>query len=126
MNPRSAAVSCLLVLSFIACRAGPPPTYVARNPLLRRSSLLFYLPASTGRAPRALVLFLGNDVGFWEPPQHLAAGLSGAGYAVVGLDIREYLSHLPRGEPQRDRVFADSIVPLVAAIRHEIGDSLPF
>jgi pimeloyl-ACP methyl ester carboxylesterase len=115
----------VVLLAVAACRAGPPPTYVAHDPLLRRSSLLFYLPAPAAPRPKALIVFLGNDVGFWEPHQQLAARLLDAGYAVVGLDIREYLSHLPAGEPQRDRAFADSIVPLLAAIRHEVGDSLP-
>jgi pimeloyl-ACP methyl ester carboxylesterase len=118
----AAAVS---LLAVAACRAGPPPTYVAHDPVLRRSSLLFYLPAPSAPRAKALIVFLGNDVGFWEPHQQLAARLLDAGYAVVGLDIREYLSHLPAGEPQRDRAFADSIVPLLAAIRHEVGDSLP-
>lgn len=115
----------LCSLAALGCRAGPPPTHVARNPSLRRPSLLFYLPSPAGSTPKALILFLGNDVGFWEPHQELAARLANAGYAVVGLDIRDYLSHLPSGEPQRDRAFADSIVPLIAAIRHEVGDSLP-
>lgn len=119
----SAALAACLALA--ACRSGPPPTYVPRDPLLRRSSLLFYIP-SRETTPRALLLFLGNDVGFWEPHQELAARLAGAGYAVVGLDIREYLSHLPAGEPQRDRAVADSMVPLIAAIRREVGNSLPF
>lgn len=125
-NSRSAMgllVSLLVLVS--ACRAGPPPTYSAHDPQLRRSSLLFYMPDTARSAPRALILFLGNDVGFWEPHQQLAARLAGAGYVVVGLDIREYLSHLPSGEPQRDRTFADSIVPLIAAIRHEVGEALP-
>jgi pimeloyl-ACP methyl ester carboxylesterase len=98
---------------------------VPRNPSLRRSSLLFYVPARTEEPPRALIIFLGNDVGFWQPHQELAARLAAAHYAVVGLDIRQYLATLPDGEPQRDRAFADSIGPLIAAIRHEIGDSLP-
>ena len=123
-----ALVALVLVVGGLSsgCRAGPPPTYSPRDPLLRRSSLLFYIPARSTTPPRALLLFLGNDVGFWEPHQELASRLAGAGYAVVGLDIRDYLSHLPSGEPQRDQAFADSIVPLIAAIRHEVGDSLPF
>jgi pimeloyl-ACP methyl ester carboxylesterase len=120
----SAALAACTALA--GCRSGPPPTYVPHDPLLRRSSLLFYVPPRATAPPRALLLFLGNDVGFWEPHQELAARLADAGYAVVGLDIRKYLSHLPAGEPQRDRAFADSIVPLIAAIRHEVGDSLPF
>jgi len=125
---RAVAASAALIVGvgLAGCRSGPAPTYVARDPLLRRSSLLFYIPSREAAPPRALLLFLGNDVGFWEPHQQLASRLAGAGYAVVGLDIREYLSHLPAGEPLRDRAFADSIVPLVAAIRHEVGDSLPF
>ena len=120
-----AAFAIVVATGVGGCRAGPPPTYVAHDPLLRRPSLLFYVPAPAAPRPKALVLFLGNDVGFWEPHQELAARLLDAGYAVVGLDIREYLSHLPAGEPQRDRIFADSIVPLIAAIHREVGDSLP-
>lgn len=109
----------------LGCRAGPPPTYVPRDVSLRRRELLFYIPSGSAAPPRALIIFLGNDVGFWEPHQELASRLAGAGYAVVGLDVRQYLAKLPDGEPQRDRAFADSIVPLVAAIRREVGDSLP-
>ncbi len=116
----------LLLSALQGCRAGPQPTYVPRDRTLRRSSLLFYLPPRDDGPPRALVLFLGNDVGFWEPHQQLASRLAAAHYAVVGVDIREYLAGLPDGEPQRDRAFADSIGPLIAAIRHEVGDSLPF
>jgi pimeloyl-ACP methyl ester carboxylesterase len=115
----------LALLAVLACRAGPPPTYVPRDATLRRSSLLFYLPPRSEGPPRALIIFLGNDVGFWQPHQELAARLASAGFAVVGLDIREYLSKLPDGEPRRDRAFGDSIVPLIAAIQHEVGDSLP-
>lgn len=128
---RRAGRRCFLLAALVtlgtlqACRAGPQPTYVPRDAALRRSSLLFYLPPSEDGPPRALVLFLGNDVGFWEPHQELASRLAGAGYAVVGLDIRQYLAGLPDGEPARDRAFADSIGPLVTAIRREIGDSLP-
>lgn len=115
----------LVALVGLACRAGPSPTYVPRDASLRRRDLLFYVPSRAEGSPRALIIFLGNDVGFWEPHQELASRLAAAGYAVVGLDIRQYLGGLPDGEPQRDRAFADSIVPLVAAIRREIGDSLP-
>jgi pimeloyl-ACP methyl ester carboxylesterase len=120
---RAALAICICIAG---CRSGPLPTYAPRDPLLRRSSLLFYIPAREHAPSHALLLFLGNDVGFWEPHQQLASRLASAGYTVVGLDIRDYLSHLPAGEPQRDRAFADSIVPLIAAIRHEMGDSLPF
>jgi pimeloyl-ACP methyl ester carboxylesterase len=115
----------LAVSVTLACRAGPAATYVPRDVALRRSSLLFYVPPRTEEPLRALIIFLGNDVGFWQPHQELASRLAAAHFAVVGLDIREYLAKLPDGEPQRDRAFADSIQPLVAAIHHEIGDSLP-
>lgn len=115
----------VVVLVALACRAGPPPTYTPRDTSLRRRDLLFYVPPRGDGSPRALILFFGNDVGFWEPHQELASRLAAAGYAVVGLDVRQYLAGLPDGEPQRDRAFADSIVPLIAAIRREIGDSLP-
>lgn len=123
-TPRGLVLALLLSLS--ACRAGPAPTYQPRDPQLRRSSLLFYVPdRATTPVSRSLVIFLGNDVGFWEPHQQLASRLAAAGHVVVGLDIKEWLGHLPSGEPQRDAAVADSIVPLIAAIRHEMGDSLP-
>jgi dienelactone hydrolase len=115
----------MLVFLALACRAGPRATYVPRDRTLRRSSVLFYMPSHKQRPPRGLLILLGNDVGFWRPHQELAARLAAAGYAVAGLDIREYLAGLPDGEPQRDRAFADSIGPLVKAIRREVGDSLP-
>ncbi|HEY2066256.1 MAG TPA: alpha/beta hydrolase-fold protein [Gemmatimonadaceae bacterium] len=125
MRRRCTSSALLVLLVALACRAGPPPTYLPRDASLRRRDLLFYVPPRAEGSPRALVVFLGNDVGFWEPHQQLASRLAASGYAVVGLDIRQYLAGLPDGEPQRDRVFADSIVPLVAAIRRELGDSLP-
>lgn len=120
----SRALGIVVALTLmLGCRAGPSATYVPRDHSLRRADLLFYVPLAA-RPPRALLIFLGNDVGFWQPHQELASRLAGAGYAVVGLDIRAYLARLPE-EPARDRAFADSIVPLLAALRHEFGDSLP-
>jgi pimeloyl-ACP methyl ester carboxylesterase len=105
--------------------SGPQPTYVPRDPELKKLPLLFYPVASQGPA-RAMVFFFGNDVGFWKPHQELAAYLSGQGYTVVGFDIRSFLANLPEGHPQRDSAFSTRILPIIARARHEIGaDSLP-
>lgn len=115
--------TCLVGLALAGCRTQPATVYTPRDPQLRRPDLLLY-PAA--RRASALIFFFGNDVGFWEPHRRLAQRLAKHGYDVAGLDTRAFLSHLPAGEPQRDRAFADSIVPLVAKVRREFGDTLPF
>ena len=113
-----------LLLAVAACESGPATPYVPRDPSLRDQPLLFY-PARTPQ-PRAFVLFLGNDVGFWKPHEELSWRLAENGYDVVGLDVKRYLARLPEGEPARDSTFAASIGPLIARARAELGaDSLP-
>ena len=71
------------------------PTYVPRNAALRNAALELFAPDSGYRTPRAIIVFFGNDVGFWGPHRRLAAGLALDGYAVVGVDIRSVLAGLP-------------------------------
>jgi len=114
----------LMLVTTAGC-SGPQPTYVPRDPELKKLPLSFYPVALPGPA-RAMVFFFGNDVGFWKPHQELAAYLSGQGYSVVGFDIRSFLAHLPEGHPQRDSAFSTRILPIIARARHEVGaDSLP-
>ena len=107
-----------------SARATP---YAVRDSTLRRPYLYFY-PAridSTER-PQALIVFLGNDVGFWEPHQQLAERLAAARYTVVGVDIVAYLATLPETHPGRETAFASETPALIARIRTEMhADSLP-
>ncbi len=74
-----------------------PSTYIADDAILRegtRRGVIEIFPPRSGH-PRAVIVFLGNDVGFWRPHRLLAAGLGLDGYAVVGLDIRDVFRELP-------------------------------
>jgi len=104
---------------------GHPSTYVAKDLALRPRWIYLY-PVRTTTSARAIVVLFGNDIAFWEPHQDLAWRLSGEGYTVVGVDVRQFLSTLPAAEPQRDSVFGPAIDDLIARARHELGgDSLP-
>jgi len=86
---------------------------------------LYFYPAR-GAPPRAVMVFFGNDVAFWEPHQDLAWRFAGDGISVVGIDLRKYLATLPDPEPSRDDAFAASMPDLIARSRHALsGDSLP-
>jgi pimeloyl-ACP methyl ester carboxylesterase len=112
------------LVALAACESGPKVPYVPRDASLRGEPLLFY-PART-RPARALVVFLGNDIGFWKPHEELAWRLAENGYDVVGMDVKQYLARLPENEPARDSSFAATIGPLIARARAELGaDSLP-
>jgi pimeloyl-ACP methyl ester carboxylesterase len=84
---------------------------------------VIYTPAGP---PRALVLFFGNDVGFWRPHHALAAALASDGYAVAGVDIRPLLASLPEGHPARDIACRTAVRELVSRTRSELSlDSVP-
>lgn len=120
----SKLITCLLLFALTACESGPTVPYVARDESLRGEPLFFY-PAAGGH-PRALILFLGNDVGFWKPHEELCWRLAENGYDVVGIDVKRYLARLPENEPARDSSFAATIGPLIARARAELhADSLP-
>jgi hypothetical protein len=117
--PRSLA-RCLLAAIPIAVLSCAParPTYVPRDPALRGEPLYFYPAQGT---PRAMLFFLGNDVGFWDAHQRLAARVSANGVAVVGLDVRPILQALPAGPPERRAsAFASVITRLVTGARREL------
>jgi pimeloyl-ACP methyl ester carboxylesterase len=113
-------------LNLIRRRASPTP-YMVRDTSLRRDYLYFFPARSdTGEKPRAIVVFLGNDVGFWDPHRELAERLADANYDVVGLDVRGYLATLPESHPAREEMFAAQAPTLVARARTELkADSLP-
>ncbi len=83
--------------------------YHARTVALRSAEITVYAPPVGYAAPRAILVFFGNDVGFWAPHRRLAFGLSRDGYAVIGVDIRTVLANLPsdpglRADAVRQRV----------------------
>jgi pimeloyl-ACP methyl ester carboxylesterase len=104
---------------------GHPSALVPRDTTLRRDWLYFY-PQHTAGSARAIVIQFGNDIAFWAPHQDLAWRLADDGYAVVGVDLRRFLTTLPPDEPQRDSAFGVAMPALIAKARHELdADSLP-
>lgn len=113
-----------LVLSAVAACRGAKPTYVPRDPALRRQPLFFY-PATTPTT-RAYVVFFGNDVGFWDAHDRLARRLADNGYDVVGVDVKRLIAELPPAPGARARAFADSTAWIIARSARELGsDTLP-
>ena len=109
-----------------ACATPDRPTRAARDPELRTEPVSLYAAADSTRPPRAVIIFFGNDIGFWRPHRQLAAALADAQYAVAGVDIRPLLAALPEPNPDRDSAFAARIEPLIERSRHELGsDSTP-
>jgi len=115
---------CVVFVAASACSSAKP-TYVPRDPTLRTLPLYFY-PSTTSNAPKAILFFFGNDVGFWESHERLALRLADRGYDVVGFDIKQYLSKLPDDAAVRARTFQRQIVPLIARSAAELhADTLP-
>jgi pimeloyl-ACP methyl ester carboxylesterase len=103
---------------------GHPSALTPGDTALHKAWLYFY--PSRGEPARAVVVFFGNDVAFWEPHQDLAWRFAGDGMSVVGIDLRKYLSTLPEPEPARDSAFAASMPALIARARTALAsDSLP-
>ena len=98
--------------------SAPSPNHTVRDPHLARLGVLAYVPAGP---PRALVVFFGNDIGFWRPHRALAADLAGDGYAVAGVDVRALFASLPARGSERDSACARAIADLVARSRRELS-----
>lgn len=108
--------------SLLACPSAKP-SYVARDPALRALPLYFY-PAS-GK-PKAVVVFFGNDVGFWDAHDRLARKFAASGYPVIGVDVKQYIDGLPEPYARREAAFDSSIGGVIARSVHELNaDSLP-
>jgi pimeloyl-ACP methyl ester carboxylesterase len=120
-----------LALSLAAAIAGacwllfPPAVsrYRPRDPVLRSLPLYVYPAADASRPPRALVLFFGNDVGFWRPHQRLAERLADAQYTVVGVDLLPIFAHLPSRPAPRERAFASLVDDIVSRGGRELHAS---
>lgn len=100
--------------------------YVPRDPTLRRADLFFYVPRGSQPPARAMLFFFGNDIGFWEAHQELAADLQAHGYAVVGYDVKPLIQSLPRGDAaavaaRRDAIVGARVDTLIRASRRELG-----
>ena len=118
------AIGAISLAAVAGCTDGDSPPHIARDPGLR--DLYLYDAGDSARPARALVFFLGNDVGFWEPHRRLAVSLTRAQYAVAGVDIKSILRTLPDCEPERDSAFTDTIRTLIQRTRRELGaDSVP-
>ena len=108
------------------CVGGEPPTRIARDPMLRSQPVFLYAAADTTRAPRAVIFFFGNDIGFWKPHRQLAASLARAQIAVAGFEMRPLLRSLPPRGAIRDSSFMAAIESIIAHSRHELGgDQVP-
>lgn len=114
--------SLLIALCSLGCPSAQP-SYVARDPELRALPLYFY-PAS-GKA-KAVVVFFGNDVGFWDAHDRLARKFAASGYTVIGVDIKQYIQRLPEPYASREATFDSSIDRVIArSVREMKADSLP-
>jgi dienelactone hydrolase len=115
-------VGSTLALGFVACPSAKP-SYVPRDPGLRALPLYFY-PASD--SAKAVVIFFGNDVGFWDAHDRLARRLASNGYTVIGVDIKKYIEQLPEPYASREAAFDSSIDGVIARAVREMGaTSLP-
>lgn len=104
---------CYLIMSL---RPGARAPFHPTDPVLQHAPLYFYPARDTTHPPRAVVFFLGNDIGFWAAHQRLAELLSADGYAVVGFDVKQYLDALPNG-PTRDSLYLAHVDTLLTHAR---------
>lgn len=109
-------------------RSLPPAhsNYLPHDPALRQQGLYFFVPERGQPPARVLVLFLGNDIGFWAAHEELAADLAAHGYAVVGYDVRPLIDSLPgastpEAAAQRAQIFSTRVDSLLVASRRELG-----
>jgi dienelactone hydrolase len=110
-------------VTAIACRDATPP-YVPRDPALRAAPVFLY-PVER-REPRAVVVFFGNDVGFWEAHDQLARRLAASGYPVIGVDVKRYIESLGSDPMQREEKFDAAIDSLLERSVHELhAETLP-
>jgi type IV secretory pathway VirJ component len=122
----AASAVALAVLCFAGCFRPSPAPYTPRDPALASYPLFFYPSAVPSAPPRAFVFFVGNDIGFWGAHQDLAKRLAGAGYDVVGLDVKKSFNGLPDDAVARATLFGDTVARMIALARHELGaDSIP-
>lgn len=98
-----------------------PPTYAARDPALQKSGIYLYAASRPGLPPRAIIFFLGNDVGFWNPHRRMASVLARQGFAVAGIDIRPLLDNLPADSAMRADSLGGRIKQLASRVYDEFA-----
>ena len=133
-SPRAKIVAAIVTALFTAsivtillmAELLPPARsdYTPRDPTLRQQWLYFYVPHNQRDSVRALVVFFGNDVGFWSAHERLAGDLAAHGYVVVGVNVKPLVKSLPTGETSaaasaRDSTFGTRIDTLIRASRTE-------
>ena len=101
-------------------RAGGEPRE-PRDSLLAHAGVLLYPAADSVRPPRAMLVFFGNDIGFWAPHRALAWKLSRENIAVVGVDLRRALRALPPSGVAREHALRLRISRIIARARGELG-----
>lgn len=108
------------IVLFVAIRlaggSDARPTYVAHDPSLRTPGIYLYAAEPVASQPQGIVLFFGNDVGFWNPHRRMASLLARDGYAVAGIDIRPLLDALPTDSAER----ADSLGRRIASLSQRV------
>lgn len=124
------ALACTFSLGFALATAGcfkaDAAPYTPRDASLATSEFFFY-PAVDGPShAKAIIFFLGNDLGFWGAHQELATRLAASNYNVVGFDIKKYFNRLPDDTLRRGKAFTDSVAIILKRVRVELGaDTLP-
>ncbi len=109
-----------------ACFRSERAPYTPHDPKLAAFPLFFYPTIDSTNPAKAFIFFLGNDIGFWGAHQDLAKRLAGAGYDVVGFDVKAYFGKLPSDTLARASAFRDSVRVMIDLARHELhADSLP-
>lgn len=116
------AAAATLVAGNVLGGTDAPPTYVARDTELRAPGIYLYASSPDASTPRAVVFFLGNDVGFWNPHRRMASVFAKAGFAVAGIDIRPLLEHLPTDSAQR----ADSLGRRIGHLAQRVYNEFAF
>ena len=111
----------IAVASVLAWRSGGArPHYVPRIAALRGGSFYVFAPPRT--PPRATIVFLGNDVGFWKPHEELSEYLASEGFGVVGVDVRPLLHSVSDLQPPaRDSAFAHQLGRVILESMDEFG-----
>lgn len=109
----------LALIALVGCNDAHPGLE-PRNAALREAPVVLYPAADGTRPPRAIVFFIGNDVGFWQPHQALAWSLSREQFAVAGFDLRPLLRSLPVDATAREKVVADRLSRYIELARREL------
>ena len=105
------AWTCAFAIGFAvvsaACFTPDAAPYTPRDASLATSEFFFY-PAIDGPShAKAIIFFLGNDLGFWGAHQELAKRLASADYNVVGFGVKKYFNRLPDDTLTRGKAFTD-------------------